>query len=93
MGQPSFQASNAIIYLTYSAFLCVHPNILAHTRLNILTLSAQDFGPLFCLVRETSVEEGLLGHEPYTEGLDTTHTTRVDLLLVDLKNRPQSEAG
>ena len=23
MGQPSFQASNAIIYLTYAAFLCV----------------------------------------------------------------------
>ena len=32
MGQPSSQASNAIIFLTYGAFLCVKPHILLHTR-------------------------------------------------------------
>ena len=32
MGQPSSQASNAIIYLTYCAFLCVKPHVLLHTR-------------------------------------------------------------
>ena len=50
MGQPSFQASNAIIYLTYGAFLCVKPHILPHARLDTLTVSAletQGLGPLY----------------------------------------------
>ena len=74
MVQPSSQASNAIIYLTYGAFLCVKPHILLHTRLDLLKVSAletQGLGPPYCLVLEESVQVGLLGDESYTERLDT----------------------
>lgn len=60
MGQPSFQASNTIINPTYGAFLCVRPHVLPHTRQDMLKVSAQGFGPLFCLVQERPVEVPIL---------------------------------
>lgn len=61
MGQPSVQASNAIIYLTYGAFLSVHcflfssPLILSFSCLLCLSMF-QCRWPLHCLAMETSVE-------------------------------------
>lgn len=86
MGQPSFQASNAIIYFTYGAFLCVKPHILPHNRQNVLTVGAfetQSLGPLCCLALEESVEESILGDESYTAGLDTTHINFLPLALTN----------
>ena len=59
MGQPSYQASNAIIYLTYSAFLCVKSHILPQSRQDLLTvvaLETQALRSLRCMVLEESVK-------------------------------------
>ena len=86
MSVPSSQASNAIIYLTYGAFLCV-----LETRqlddYGWLTDIEQSHWPGFCVVLETSVEVGVSGKQSHAEGLDprgsschrpaTTSTTHV----------------
>ena len=59
MGQPSYQASNAIIYLTYGAFLCVISHVLPQSRQDMLTVVAlemQALGSLCCMVLEESVK-------------------------------------
>ena len=89
MGQPSFQASNAIIYLTYGAFLYVEPHMLSHNHTgftNRRTLKIQSLRPLYCVVLEKSVEVGIFGDQSYTEGLDTIH---VDFLPLALANGAQ----
>ena len=72
MSQPSFQASNAIIYLTYAAFLSVKPNVLPHTTI-LLTVSIQGFGLLLRVVQERTIEVSVLSHDSYTEMLDLAH--------------------
>ena len=72
MSRPSFQASNAIIYITYATFLSVRPHILPHTT-NMLTVSAQGVGPLFCVVQERTVKISVLSHDPYTEMSGLAH--------------------
>jgi len=74
MGQPSFQASNAIIYLTYGAFLYVRPHLLPHLwlRTRMLITNAfgmQGLGLIRCLVLETSVQVRIPGYKSNTEGL------------------------
>ena len=74
MGQPSFQASNVIIYLTYGAFLYVKPHRRPHrpTTLTSNVLTTKAFGPLRSLALEEPVQESFPGDESYPEGLDTT---------------------
>ena len=62
MGQPSFQASNAIIYLTYGAF----QNELANVLLR------QDLGLVCCMVLETPVQVGFLSRKQDAEGSGIT---------------------
>lgn len=92
MGQPSVQASNAIIYLTYSAFLYVEPHMLPHNQTGFTDrkpLEIQSLRPLCCVVLEKSVEVGIFGDQSYTEGLDTTH---VDFLPLAVANRANPRA-
>lgn len=78
MGQPSFQASNAIIYLTYGAFLCARFHFLSrslrmYSRRKELTAKfpvIQGLGRVCGLVLEASVEVGILGYQSNTKGSD-----------------------
>lgn len=88
MGQPSFQASNAIIYVTYGVFLYAPP--LTYARLSNLTFAKapliirvmQARRPLHCLALEASIQVGLPGNQPNTEGLDLLSLTNLPSYLL-----------
>ena len=69
MGQPSFQASNAIIYLTYGAFL--FDFTIQNDRPLSLMRSTQDFRSIHCLAVQASVQVGISGEQPDAEGSAT----------------------
>lgn len=73
MGQPSSQASNAIIYLTYSFFLYGFL-ILPRRFLFLLTHLAtqlQTHRTLHCLALEKAVKIGVPIIQSHAKGLDT----------------------
>lgn len=74
MGQPSSQASYAILYLTYGFFL-YGPTILSSRRLTFVLIQIatqlQILWTLHCLALEKAVKIGVSIIQSHTKGLDT----------------------
>ena len=69
MGQPSFQASNAIIYVTYGAFLF---DLMTKIDMSLsLIRFTQDLRSIYCLALQASVQIGISGEQPDAEGSAT----------------------
>lgn len=84
MGVPSTQASNAIIYLTYGAFLyacilCDFPEPLVVQLRQLIQCHNQRYRALHCLVLSTSVQIRIFVEQSDTEGSDIPPTIRVTI--------------
>jgi hypothetical protein len=67
MSQPSFQAANAVIYLTYGAFLYGAMTILSRPCPDE---ELQDFRPRYRLAMEAPIQIGVFGQQQDAKGSD-----------------------
>lgn len=93
MGQPSFQASNAIIYLTYGTFLSVLTHhTLRYTEMLTITSYMQGLGLIRCVVLEAPDQIGIPSSKPDTEGSAAAPSGDDACLLLFSRLSPPSES-
>ena len=92
MGLPSFEASNAIIYLTYGAFLyelyvinypfqSQHHIIITFCLMKTNSTELQANRSLCCLVLATPIKIGIFGSKSDTKGSDSIHLSVIGIAL------------